>query len=182
LNLSESIVFEGGPFWPNLVWVLPLLLIGAVWLAVAVIVHKGEDVDRPTRMAHLYGYTVCLISLVIALITLSSILNAAFDRANPLQSESPFGASLTSFESYKATYRREQAVFDRAEGGKPDTLSDASLRARYDALVRDRIASTRYRTGKSITIGLIFLVLSVVLFLAHWRWVRRLNGSQRAAA
>ncbi len=95
-------MFEGGPFWPNLVWVLPLLLIGAVWLAVAVIVHKGEDVDRPNRMAHLYGYTVCLISLVIALITLSSILNAAFDRANPLQSESPFGASLTSFESYKA--------------------------------------------------------------------------------
>jgi len=173
LNLSESIVFEGGPFWPNLVWVLPLLLIGAVWLAVAVIVHKGEDVDRPNRMAHLYGYTVCLISLVIAL---------AFDRANPLQSESPFGASLTSFESYKATYRREQAVFDRAEGAKPDTLSDASLRTRYDALVRDRIASTRYRTGKSITIGLIFLVLSVVLFLTNWRWVRRLNGSQRAAA
>lgn len=182
MNLSESIVFEGGPFWPNLVWVLPLLLIGAVWLAVAVIVHKGEDVDRPNRMAHLYGYTVCLISLVIALITLSSILNAAFDRANPLQSESPFGASLTSFESYKATYRREQAVFDRAEGAKPDTLSDASLRTRYDALVRDRIASTSYRTGKSITIGLIFLVLSVVLFLTNWRWVRRLNGSQRAAA
>ena len=175
-------MFEGGPFWPNLVWVLPLLLIGAVWLAVAVIVHKGEDVDRPNRMAHLYGYTVCLIGLVIALITLSSILNAAFDRANPLQSESPFGASLTSFESYKATYRREQAVFDRAERAKPDTLSDASLRARYDALVRDRIASTHYRTGKSITIGLIFLVLSVVLFLTHWRWVRRLNGSQRAAA
>ena len=173
---------DGGLVWPNLVWVLPLLLIGAVWLAVAVIVHKGEDVDRPNRMAHLYGYTVCLISLVIALITLSSILNAAFDRANPLQSESPFGASLTSFESYKATYRREQAVFDRAEGAKPDTLSDASLRARYDALVRDRIASTRYRTGKSITIGLIFLVLSVVLFLTNWRWVRRLNGSQRAAA
>ena len=182
MNLSESIVFEGGPFWPNLVWVLPLLLIGAVWLAVAVIVHKGEDVDRPNRMAHLYGYTVCLISLVIALITLSSILNAAFDRANPLQSESPFGASLTSFESYKATYRREQAVFDRAEGAKPDTLSDASLRTRYDALVRDRIALTRYRTGKSITIGLVFLVLSIVLFLTHWRWVRRLNGSQRAAA
>ncbi len=173
---------DGGPFWPNLIWVLPLLLIGAVWLAVAVIVHKGGDVDRPNRMAHLYGYTVCLIGLVIALITLSSILNAVFDRANPLQSERPFGASLTSFESYKATYRREQAVFDRAEGAKPDTLSDASLRARYDALVRDRIASIRYRTGKSIMIGLVFLVLSAVLFFTHWRWVRRLNGSQRAAA
>jgi len=165
----------------SMFWVLPLLLIGAVWLAVAVVVHKGEDVDRPNRMAHLYGYTVCLISLVIALITLASILNAVFDRMNPLQSDSPFGASYSSFESYKATYRRE-AVFDRGEGAKPDTLSEASLHTRYDALVRDRIAATRYRTSKSITIGLIFLTLAVVLFITHWRWVRRLNGVPRTAA
>src|SRR6059036_575088 len=179
--MSEGFLVADSPFWPSILWVLPLLLIGAVWLAVAVIVHKGEDVDRPNRMAHLYGYTVCLISLVVALVTLSSILNAVFDRANPLQSDNPFGTSFSSFESYKATYRRE-GMFDRAEGAKSDTLSDASLRTRYDALVRDRIAATRYRTGKSITIGFIFLVLSVVLFLTHWRWVRRLNGSQRAAA
>jgi hypothetical protein len=153
-----------------------------VWLAVAVLVHKGDEVDRANRMAHLYGYTVCLITLVVGLITLSSILNALFDRANPLQSDNPFGTSFSSFESYKATYRREQAVFDRGEGAKPDTLAEASLRTRYDALVRDRIASTRYRTGKSITIGLIFLALSLVLFVTHWRWVRRLNGALRAAA
>ena len=171
-----------GFFWPSMLWVLPLLLIGAVWLAVAVIVHKGEDVDRPNRMAHLYGYTVCLISLVVALISLASILNAGFDRMNPLQSDSPFGTSYASFEGYKATYRREQTVFDRGEAAKPDTLSEASLRARYDALVRDRIAATRYRTSKSITIGLIFLAVAVVLFVTHWRWVRRLNGTQRAAA
>ena len=180
--MSEGFLVADSPFWPSMLWVLPLLLIGAVWLAVAVIVHKGEDVDRPNRMAHLYGYTVCLISLVVALITLSSILNAVFDRANPLQSDNPFGTSYSSFEGYKATYRREQAVFDRGEGAKPDTLSEASLRARYDALVRDRIAATRYRTGKSITIGLIFLALAVALFVTHWRWVRRLNGAQRAAA
>ena len=82
--MSEGFLVADGPFWPSIFWVLPLLLIGAVWLAVAVIVHKGDDVDRPNRMAHLYGYTVCLISLVVALITLSSILNAVFDRANPL--------------------------------------------------------------------------------------------------
>jgi len=162
---------------------VPLFLFLAVWLAVAVVVtQKGDDVDRPNRMAHLYGYTVCLISLVIALISLSSILNALFDRANPLQSDSPFSTSLTSFESYKATYRREGAVFDRTEAAKPDTASDATLRVRYDALVKDRIAATRYRTAKSLTIGLIFLVISIALFVTHWRWVRRLNGVARGAA
>jgi hypothetical protein len=157
---------------------VPLFLLMAVWFIVALVVgQKGEDVDRPNRMAHLYGYTVCLISLVIALVCLSSVLNGFFDRANPLQSESSYGISLTSFESYKATYRREQPVFDRAEAAKPDTMSDATLRTRYDALVRDRIASTRYRTAKSLTIGIIFLIISIVLFVTHWRWVRRLNGT-----
>jgi len=161
----------------------PLFLLLAVWLTVAVIVsQKGDDVDRPNRMAHLYGYTVCLISLIIALISLSSILNSVFDRANPLQSDSPFGTSLTSFESYKATYRREGAVFDRSEGARPDTVSDATLRVRYEALVNDRIASTRYRTAKSLTIGLIFLVISVALFVTHWRWVRRLTDVAGGAA
>ena len=114
-------MFTDGPFWPSLLWVLPLLLIGAVWLAVAVLVNRGEDVDRPNRMAHLYGYTVCLISLVVGLITLASILGATFDRANPLQSDNPFGTSLASFESYKATYRREQGVFERGEVAKKDS-------------------------------------------------------------
>src|SRR5436309_14433113 len=141
--MSEGFLVADSPFWPSIFWVLPLLLIGAVWLAVAVIVHKGEDVDRPNRMAHLYGYTVCLISLVVALITLSSILNAVFDRANPLQSDNPIGTSYSSFEGYKATYRREQAALERGDGAQTDALSEASLRGRYDALVRDLMASSR---------------------------------------
>lgn len=162
--------------------VIPAFLLLAVWLTVAVIVgQKGDDVDRPNRMAQLYGYTVCLISLVIALICLTSVLNAFFDRANPLQSDSPFGTSLVSFESYKATYRREPAGFDRNAAATTDT-SDATLRTRYDALVQDRIAATRYRTGKSLTIGIIFLLISAVLFVTHWRWLRRLNGVNRGAA
>ena len=162
---------------------VPSFVLLAVWLTVAVMVsQKGDDVDRPNRMAHLYGYTVCLIALIIALVSLSSILNAVFDRANPLQSDSPFGTSLTSFESYKATYRREGAMFDRGEAAKADTTSDATLRVRYDALVNDRIAATRYRTAKSLTIGLIFLVISIGLFVTHWRWVRRLNDAVRGAA
>jgi hypothetical protein len=166
-------MMSAGPLW--YFSVIPAFLLLAVWLTVAVIVgQKGDDVDRPNRMAQLYGYTVCLISLVIALICLSSVLNAFFDRANPLQSESTFGTSLTSFESYKATYRREPAAFDRSDAAKTDTMSDATLRTRYDAMVQDRLANTRYRTGKSLTIGIVFLLISTALFVTHWRWVRKL--------
>ena len=183
MNGSMAMLTDPGPLWFLLGGGLPLLLIGGAWITLVVIVGlKGDEMEKPNRMAHLYGYTVCLISLVIALISLVSVLNAAFDRANPLQSEFGFGASLASFESYKATYRREQAMFDRSEGAKPDTTSEANLRQRYDALVEDRIAATRYRTTKSLTIGILFLLISLGLFVTHWRWVRRLNGNVAGAA
>src|SRR5260370_28351669 len=73
-------------------------------------------------------------------------------------------------------------MFDRKGTAKPDTMSDASLHQQYDAIVKDRIASTQYRTAKSLTTGSIFLVVSLVLFGLHWRWVRRLNGAHRGAA
>ena len=46
-----------------------------------------------------------------------------------------------------------------------------------DALARDRIGAVRYRTTKTLTTSTIFLLISVGLFLFHWRWVRRLNGT-----
>src|SRR5260370_26800382 len=169
--------------WPSLPELFfTVFLIAAVWLIVVFFALKGEEVDKPNRMAQVYGYTVCLITLIVSLVSLSSILNAMFDRANPLQSEFGFGTVLTSFEGYKATYRREQPMFDRNGTAKPDTMSDASLHQQYDALVKDRIATTQYRTAKSLTTGSIFLVVSLVLFGLHWRWVRRLNGAHGGAA
>jgi len=73
-------------------------------------------------------------------------------------------------------------MYDRGESAKPDTASEATLRARYEALAKDRVAATRYRTSKSITMGVIFLAIALVLFVTHWRWVRGLNGAQRSAA
>ena len=159
----------------------PLLLLGAAWLFMAaVLVFRGNDMDKPSRMAQFYGYSVCLIALIVALVSATSIIDAAFDRANPLQSEGGFGASLVSFESYQATYRREQAMFDRNGTARRDTASEATQRRQYDAMVRDRLTTTRYRTTKSLVTGTLLLLLSGALFLFHWRWVRRLD--EKAAA
>lgn len=182
--MSQSAAFIGAE--PSarlfLIGVVPFLLLAVVWVIVVFFALKGDEVDKPNRMAQVYGYTVCLIALIVSLVSLSSILNAMFDRVNPLQSEFGFGTVLTSFEGYKATYRREQTMFDRSGTARPDTMSEATLRQQYEALVKDRIAATQYRTTKSLTTGSIFLVISLLLFGLHWRWVRRLNGIQGRAA
>jgi hypothetical protein len=178
---SAFITDAGPPWWFFLFGAGPVLLVGAAWLFLAAtLVFRGNDVDKPNRMAQFYGYSVCLLAIVVALVSTTSIIDAAFDRANPLQAEGGFGASLTSFESYKATYRREQAMFDRSGAARPDTASEATLRQQYEALVRDRVATTRYRTTKSFVTSTFFLLTAIALFFLHWRWVRHL--SEKAAA
>jgi hypothetical protein len=132
------------------------------------------------RVAQLYGYTICLVAIIVGLLTVSSILDAVFERANPLQSEYSYGATLTSLEAYKATYMREQMMFARG-AEQPDTLSESSLQRRYDALVADRLAAVRYRSAKTFTTSGVLLVFAIGLFVVHWRWVRRLRNGANAA-
>ncbi len=125
--------------------------------------------DKPNRIAQVYGYTVCLVALIVALISLTGVLNALFERANPLQVDR-YGGALTSFDAYKVTRSTTDAV-------RQDAVPDAVLRQRYDALVADRIATTRYKTGKTLMTSGILLLAAIGLFGFHWRWVRRLNGA-----
>jgi len=67
-------------------------------------------------------------------------------------------------------------MFDRNGTARPDTASEGTQRRQYDAMVRDRVITTRYRTTKSLVTGTLFLLLSGALFLFHWRWVRRLDA------
>lgn len=129
--------------------------------------------ETPNRIAQVYGYTACLVALVVGIISVPMLLNAAFDRANPLQSESGYGVSLISFEAYQATYQRERGGPPDAGGAPSDSTSEATLRQRYDALVAERLAATRYRTSKTLFTSSILLLLAVGLFVFHWRWVRR---------
>jgi cytochrome bd-type quinol oxidase subunit 2 len=159
-----------------------LIILIILWFIVATAgALKGEAPETPNRLAQMYGYTVCLVAVIVGLTTASSIVSAAFDRAHPLQQEFSFGASLVSFEAYQATYDRERLRFGPDAPTRPDTMSEDTLRRRYEALVADRLAATAYRTAKTfLTSGILFLV-SAALFVVHWRWLQRLGVSKRAA-
>ena len=133
--------------------------------------------ERPSRVAQLYGYTVCLIAVIVSLVSLNSLIDNAFALSNPIQArESTFGmeASLTSFETYRATYRRE-AQF----GPTPitvaanDSVSEPVLRARYEALRADRLARVTFEAKRGITTSGLSLLIALALFTIHWRWLRR---------
>jgi hypothetical protein len=115
-------------------------------------------------MAQIYGYTICLIAVIVGLLSLTAILNAVVDRSNPIQADGYGPYTLASFDAYKATSAR-------------DSLSEADHRRRYDALVTERIATTNYRTMKAFVVSGVLLLVAITLFVTHWRWMRRLNSA-----
>jgi hypothetical protein len=160
-------------------WFWVAVVLGVVaWVALArsSLVHGG-DMERSDRVPQLYGYSVCIIAIVVMLVNVSTIVNRAFTLTDPLVGNPMYGwggAVLTSFEAYKATV-------DRMPGPMPATaaatsapkLTDAELRAQYEALRADQTARGRFEARKDITQSVLMLLLSAALFAWHWRWVRR---------
>ena len=145
-------------------------------------INDGGSVDKPNRVRQWYGYTVCLISVITGLICVAGTLDNAFDLANPLVADGPFGESLGSFDAYKAT--RDRRFVPSDQRAAPDTLSEATLRTRFDALRADRIAQRTFQARKGLVTDLILLLVAIGLFVTHWRWLRQLpepEGPSRAA-
>lgn len=170
----------GGVFF-FLLALIPFCILVTLWVLVARSGFiQGEDMERPSRVGQLYGYTVCLIAVVVFLASASSFVENLFSYADPVQArESGFGyePSVTSYEAYRATYDRERQM--RAGPGMPaaaDSIPEATFRARYEAIRADRIASTRFNARRGMTTSGLSLVFALALFVVHWRWVRARPG------
>jgi len=139
-----------------------------------------------SRIAQLYGYAVCFITVVVMLIAIKQVVDAAFDLSDPIRAEGSgfgrMGRQLTSFELYKADAKRQ--IVMRSEGGPmpvgvtpsrtaTDTLSDRELRRLYDAEREAAVGNARFRATRSLVSNLLLMLLGGVLFGVHWRWLKR---------
>jgi hypothetical protein len=148
------------------------------------------------RIAQMYGYAVCFITVIVMLIAIKAVVDSAFDLSDPIRGENNgFGRAtpaLTSFELYKIQSRRapvfsspDGSVMIARGGGGPvpatttpakataDTLSDTELRRRYDAEREGVIGNTRFVATRSLVGNSLLIVLAAVLFVVHWRWLKK---------
>jgi hypothetical protein len=168
----------GLPLWMRFIGATPLFILAAAWFFMAAtLVFRGDNVDKPNRMGQFYGYSVCLIAVIVVLATISSLLGTTFDRAHPLESGRMFGESLSSFDAFKAERAQRNEMDMQAGMARRDTVPDAALRTEYDGLVKQRLASVQYEIEKSLVTSGIMLLVAIVLFVVHWRWLRRTNGA-----
>ena len=133
--------------------------------------------NRSGKIAQAYGYAVCFIAVVTLLFASKSMIDAAFDLSAPLRADRYItGFNLSSFESYRRDRieRRDRPV----PQGAPATadLSEEELRRMYEADRADHIGTVRFKAMRSLVSNLLLVGIAFVLFITHWRWLRRVTA------
>lgn len=130
----------------------------------------------------IYGYVVCLVTIIVMLISLVNIVNALFNLKDPAH-VNDFGiglpssntADISSFEAYKASYNRFNGAPTDTTKTTSTTLSDQDLRNQYNAERDSHIAAVQNHSERDIVVYGLLLLVSIGLFIGHWRWVNRLG-------
>lgn len=143
-----------------------------------------------SRIAQAYGYAVCFITVIVMLVAIKQVVDAAFDLTDPIRADgggyARSGRPLTSFELYRMEARRQGVARDRngpipmavapARAGGDTTSSDAELRSMYVAERDAATGNARFRATRSLIGNTLLIVLAGTLFVIHWRWLKARDG------
>ena len=179
MSFATTSVGSDNPFGFALILLLAVVLMAAWVILAASRFMQGGIVERPERVPQLYGYTACLAGLLWALSSAVSLVTHVLERSDPaLAATSNFPSydepSITSFEAFRATYDRARRFGgpDAEKSPPADSVPEAELRRRYDALRSDHIHQAEYRTRNAIVESLLGLILGIGVLVFHWRWLR----------
>ena len=134
--------------------------------------------EKPHRMAQIYGYIVCLVAVITFIICLANIIPAILDLGDPLHAGSVFSMqgspSLASFENYKMDILKSSSKEgeQKEQAYVPD---DQTIRSMFEAAKSDKIQTARHQSIRTITVSSIIILVSIALFITHWMWMKRLN-------
>ena len=126
--------------------------------------------------AQIYGYAVCLVAVITFLISVTTLVNAILDLGDPIHAgwTPPEAPSLASFENYKMDILKS---IQTGEGtGQASYIPDEkTLMAMFEAAKNDKIQSSRHMSIRNIMIGGILMAICTILFITHWRWMRKIT-------
>jgi len=135
--------------------------------------------EKSQKMPQIYGYLVCLVAIITVLICASTLVYAILDLGDPIHAgyTPPGTPSLASFDNYKMDILK--SVPKEGESAKTAYIpDDQTLHAMYEAAKDDKIQFIRHEANRTIVIDSILIVICIVLFVTHWRWMRKLSKAE----
>ena len=129
--------------------------------------------EKKSKAPLIYGYAVCLVTVITFIIAVADMVNSISDLGDPLYAERNYtkAPSLASFENYK---------MDILSSGEKDTSfvpDDETLKSMYESARDDKIRSVKHRANRSIMVSSLLIIICIALFATHWIWIRRISKS-----
>lgn len=134
--------------------------------------------EKTNRMPQVYGYLICLVAVITFIICLANIIPSIIDLGDPLHSRSLYNMqnspSLASFENYKMDILKsvDKEITGASQAYIPD---DQTIHAMYESAKADVIQNVVHASVRTIIVSGIILLVSIVLFITHLNWMRRLS-------
>lgn len=126
--------------------------------------------EKKSKAPLVYGYAVCLVAVITFLISIAGIIFAVMDMGDPIYAGNRYNKpSIASFENYKMDMLKSQS--DK-ETWVPD---NATLRSMFEAEMTDHIKRVKHDSLRNIYLNGSLIIICIVLFFTHWRWMRKLG-------
>ena len=128
--------------------------------------------EKVTRIQMIYGYAVCLVTVITFLICVTSMVYSLMDLTDPINAHKTYGRdvpSLASYENYKIDIIKSLDKEQSAE------LTDATLMSMYDAAKKDTVSKVKHDAYRSVIVNGLIILVCIVLFMTHWIWMRKLS-------
>lgn len=128
----------------------------------------------------LYGYSVCLTTVLVVLFATTRLTEAILDLRELLYTQSYIhGPSLTSLGSYRVDLLRRIGV-EECDGARASLIpEDSDLAGMYEAERLNRLALSHQVSRTTAVTNLVLALVATLLFAGHWIWLRR---RERAAS
>ena len=124
--------------------------------------------EKKTKIPQVYGYAVCIVAIVTFLISLATLITSIIDASDPLYTWGD-DQKLSSFDNFK---------MEALKSGQNESAykpSDETLKNMYEDAKNHKIKRVQHQTTKSIIVNVILIVISIILFVIHWQWMRKIE-------
>ena len=114
----------------------------------------------------IYAIVICIVAVIAFLISFSSLISSFIDYLDPLNA-SRTTINLSSKEYFK---------MDLLKSATKDQFyipSDEEISRMFEAAKDQHIQGLMHRTYRSFIVSIAFIVISVIMFLIHWKVVKK---------
>ena len=126
--------------------------------------------ERSSKIQQAYGYAVCLIAVITALLCINGAVRNAINLMDPIAAVGAYGEPIDSFESWQASGRNQ---YGRPDGSGPDTTSVETQRRQYEAVRASVLSRHAFNTRRDLATQVVVLIVAIALFVSHWRWLQQ---------